>query len=174
MMNKQEFTKIAKQVLHPRHKRQGVSMVSPRRDWIIGLIVSVGIIGGSMFWGSQMYSQNKNISVDSSNSSGNTATVYREALVNDTLEIYSEREERFDELIDSQPVIVISDSSEISVESVDDVDSETSTTTEEIIDIEAEEGVEEVVEDTPILDEAIIEPLLEEVATSSVEEVVLE
>jgi len=90
MMNKPEFTKIAKNILNSQKQLKNPQIVHPSREWLIGIFVALVIFGGTSAWSLQTYKQYQNTSVDV-NKQSEVDVVYRESLVKAALEKFLTR-----------------------------------------------------------------------------------
>ena len=159
MMNKKEITKIAKRILHPHKGYKEPKIIHPTRDWIIGLLIALSIVGGSAVWSASTYLEYQSLSVGDTNEIEEGVVVYRESLVKAALEQFSSREEKWDSLLESQQTPVEDSTTDTeteegqdttsSTEEVDVADTELSTTTETQVSVEDEvlEEVEEAASD---------------------------
>lgn len=163
MMNKTEFTKIAKNILNSQKQLKNPQIVHPSREWLIGIFVALVIFGASAAWSLQTYKKYQNTSVNI-NQQNEVDVVYRESLVNAALEKFVARsqihtfyiegyvpevivsEEEGEEVATTSPEVIGESSSEVTVsssaETIDESVSEevsiesASTTTVEASDVE--------------------------------------
>jgi len=106
MMNRQEFTKFAKRILHSKRGVRRSQYIHPVREWFTGLIVAIGIVGVSAVWSADTYLKYRNASVGEVNEIEGGVVVYRESLVKAALENFSLRKESLDTLLKSGGVEV--------------------------------------------------------------------
>ena len=67
--------------------------INPAREWAIGLIIVLIILGGIGIWSSLTYLKYKNSSVSEASVLEEEMVVYRESLVKAALEKFAQREE---------------------------------------------------------------------------------
>lgn len=141
MMNKQEFTRIAKGIIKFQKGLSNHQIIHPTRDWVIGIFVGVIIFGVSAVWSATTYLKHENTTI-TSNGAGNTeAVVYREALVLSALEKFSEKKERLAGLVGVGEEITLEPEEAASDEEV--VEVESAVEAEEEVVVEADEQPEE-------------------------------
>lgn len=108
MINKNEFTKIANNIIKSHKKIKSPELVHPKREWAIGLLVSVLIFAGTAWWSIQTYRSYQNTAVNF-NVQEEEVVVYRKSLVESALEVFSTRAEEYGNLTSSpktEPVFV--------------------------------------------------------------------
>lgn len=100
MINKSEFTDIAKRVLRFNKGLKSPQIMHPQREWLTGLLVAIIFFGSSVAWSAHMYIKYKNLAINGSDVSIDTEViVYRESLVTAALEEFSSRQELHNELL---------------------------------------------------------------------------
>lgn len=99
MINKREFTDIAKRVLRFHKGLKSPQIMHPVREWFTGLMVAVVIFGASAGWSAYMYMKYQNTSVAGGDGTETEMVVYRESLVNAALQKFSSRQEHHKELL---------------------------------------------------------------------------
>lgn len=149
MMNKPEFTKIAKNIINSQKQLKNPQIVHPSREWLIGIFVALVIFGASAAWSLQTYKQYQNTSVDE-NKQSEVDVVYRESLVEAALEKFLTRSQKHAIYIEGSLPEAI----------VPNLEGEEATTSTEMIDEDSSEATAssatEVIEET-VPDEAPIE-----------------
>ncbi len=98
MINRNEFTKIAKKILGSNKQLRTPEIMHPNREWSLGLFVAIMIFCGTAFWSAQTYKAYQNTSVDLSDKNEESA-VYRELLVKAALEKFNFRKQEHDLLM---------------------------------------------------------------------------
>jgi len=99
MMNKEEFTKIAKGIIKSSKGLQSPKIIHPNREWFTGLLITLLIFAASGVWSAQMYLQYRDTSVTENVEASDEGVVYREAMVNSALEDLAERQNNYDDLV---------------------------------------------------------------------------
>lgn len=105
MINRNEFTKIAKKILGSNKQLRTPEIMHPNREWSLGLFVAIMIFCGTAFWSAQTYKAYQNTSVDLSDKNEESA-VYRELLVKAALEKFNLRKQEHDLLMGAPSVEV--------------------------------------------------------------------
>lgn len=141
MMNKKEFTKIAKNIIHPRPKFRSAKLIYPSREWIIGLIAITIFIVVSAYWSAQLYVNYKNTSIREVLPVQEGAVVYRESLVGAALNEFSDRNRIHESLLNGNIIMVEEETEDENVldestatsseDMAEEVISESSTTTDD-------------------------------------------
>lgn len=106
MMNKKEFTKFAKRILHSGQGVHQPKPINPSREWAIGLLVAVFVMAGSGVWSAQTYLKYRDASVGETDVVDEGVVVYRESLVKAALEKFDQRKESLDGLLKNKVVPV--------------------------------------------------------------------
>ena len=101
MSKKSAFTALAKKISRGHQSMRGPQIIHPVREWFIGLVVAAVIVAVSGLWGSQTYVQYRSAVVSESTPVANNTVVYRESMVKDVLEQYSERDSKHQSIVDS-------------------------------------------------------------------------
>ncbi|MFT7644674.1 MAG: hypothetical protein ACI9BF_000325 [Candidatus Paceibacteria bacterium] len=99
MINKQEFTKLAKKILHPQPGLREKKYTYPAREWFWGLILTIAIVIACTVWSTQMYFTYQEGSTKDGISLNEPVVVYRESLVKAALEKFSLNQVNFDSLL---------------------------------------------------------------------------
>lgn len=142
MMNKQQFTEIAKKVLHPNNGLVSPKLIHPGREWLIGVTVAAVIFGVIAAWSAQMYLEYKDTTV--AEVTETEVAVYRTALVNSALDDFSVRTDKHEDfisinLIEKDPIAPEVD--DLNIASTTDIEIETASSS---VEVREEGGVEEV------------------------------
>jgi hypothetical protein len=104
MINKQEFKKMAKDIFKVSKGIQNPQLVHPRREWFIGLFIGLIILGSTIVWSGNRYLFYRNLAVSENVSGKQDIPVYRETLVKEALNSYSERNNEYERLTKRSPV----------------------------------------------------------------------
>lgn len=97
MKYKNSFSEIIKLIKRRQGRGVTIQVVDAERDWLIGLLLSLLIIGSVGWWSSFLYQKYSNLSPENSVVASDSL-VYRESMVSAVLTEFSERELKFNEL----------------------------------------------------------------------------
>jgi hypothetical protein len=126
MINKKEFIKIAKKILHPQHVLREKRYTYPMREWFLGLISTIAIITASTVWSTQMYFKYQKDLVNDGSASSQPVAVYRESLVKAALEKFSQNKTSLDFLLTDKVKEISEDTPiEIDYSGINEIDSVT-------------------------------------------------
>ena len=155
MINKKEFSKIAKRIFHAKSSLQNPRIMNPSREWGIGLLIGFAFFIATAGWSAQTYLSNKNVGDITSDSSQDEVIVYRASMVEAALKAYEQRNQKHQQLLNktyvAPPVI-----EEIVEE--DTVD-ETSTSSENAEAVLPEQSLEVNAEEVSEAEEEPSEPV---------------
>lgn len=157
MLNRKEITNAAKRMLRQHRGLEDPQIIHPQRDWFIGLGVAVAVFILIAWWSITSYLHHSNADVDVLGEAGNTDTIYREAQVKAALELFSEKNKKYEELVGDMPV-----QPEIleSVAAEEDSVLESELTDENVLE-ETPVVIEEVAEDVSVVEEEVTPEVLE-------------
>jgi hypothetical protein len=156
MMNKELLKKIANQIHRPRPKFKAARSICPLREWSIGLLAAVIIIGGVSVWSFQEYIEHQSTTIHEIDDEGELGVVYRESMVSEALEKFTQRQKKFDELrVNNSYVPPVP---EVVEEEAEEAEEEAEEAEEVPVDAPLEEAEEEVVDELPVVEE-IDEPV---------------
>ena len=105
MMNRQDFTNLARRIFRPQTGMGTPRAMYPAREWTIGLLVAVIIIVGSALWSAQTYLKYQDASVTEVGVEVETV-VYRKSLVEDALKEFDQRKMDLDLLLQNHKPVV--------------------------------------------------------------------
>ena len=92
MINKKQIEVMAKKIIRHQQGLQDPQIMHPEREWTLGLAIFLGILSFCTFFSISIYNQNKNVSLGEISSDTNEVFVYRESLVKEALEKFSQRD----------------------------------------------------------------------------------
>lgn len=149
MKSKLDFSKIAKKILKHRQQVRDHQIIHPKRDWAIGLLFSIILLGAFGWWNVSTYMTYSNTAVTGSVTLDNQVVVYREGQVMEALDRFAAKEQRFNELVEDNRVSSVlpeevKESLEVEATEVEVEDMATSTATTSPADTLQEEE-----DDTP-------------------------
>lgn len=99
MKNKNQFTQMAKRILHSSDNMRSPQLMHPKREWFIGLCVAVVFLGAAISWSVVTYLEYQDIAINSENTEEVDVVAYRESLVEASLEEFEERSSTYNELL---------------------------------------------------------------------------
>ncbi len=99
MMNKNEFTKMAKRILRSSEGLHSPQLMHPSRDWIIGLLVAIVFFAAAAVWSSMTYLEYQEIAISNEDVTEVDIVVYRESLVEASLKEFDERARTYEFLL---------------------------------------------------------------------------
>ncbi|MCA9361835.1 hypothetical protein KC906_00525 [Candidatus Kaiserbacteria bacterium] len=108
-MDKGKFQDIASKIFKSSEGLHKPRMISPGREWAIGIVVSVLIVLTSALWTVHTYDRFKDSTIKQTTPVEEQAVVYRESLVDTALGIFTERAQRHAALSSQQVVLPSSD-----------------------------------------------------------------
>lgn len=152
MVNKAEIKAMAKNILRHNRGIKKRQIMHPPREWTLGLVFCLLIFISFSIWSTQTYLKYKEISVDTTQVSSEEVVVYRGAMVSDALNLFRQKEQKFNQLLNISAAIELEEVEELpneadtatstsEVEGVDFTAQETSPTTIDLNELE-EVGVE--------------------------------
>lgn len=101
MINRKEITSVAKRMLRQHRGLEDPQIIHPKREWLIGVTISTTIFVLIVWWSVAAHIKHSNTNVDGSAEAASTDTIYREAQVRAALELFEDRNERYNKLIGS-------------------------------------------------------------------------
>jgi len=114
--NNQHLIDVAKKLFQHNKGQQQTQLMNPKRDWLIGVLIGLCIMISMVGWSAYTYLEKRDaIGLDDSSVQAEVP-VYRAEVVEDALELFAERQERFAQLNQSgapvieTPVVVPEDS----------------------------------------------------------------
>lgn len=152
MINKSAFTKITKKVMRSQKGMRDPKLVHPQREWTTGVFIALVVLIGAAAWSGTTYVKYQNIELSMGQGSESEVVVYRESLVNASLAVFAERQQRLDQLmgnlgsIPAEEVVVETPVSTSTDESTLPSLDTASSTTEEVESEEVPENVTTPVE----------------------------
>ncbi|MCD5381333.1 MAG: hypothetical protein LR008_02040 [Candidatus Pacebacteria bacterium] len=133
MINKKEFTKIAKRILSSQQGLSRPETMHPSREWFIGLLVAIIIFTASAFWSVQIFKAYQTTTVTDNVQQQERAVVYRDSLVEAALAVFSERQDKHSSLLSgaqkAEPELPVL---EVEIASSSDLSTDTSSSTEAV------------------------------------------
>lgn len=144
-MNKINFTKIAKNILHTKEGVRDRKIMHPEREWGIGITLGVILLCSIAVWSSKTYLSNKEIVISENFLDENEVIVYRESMVKAALDSFKSRDDRHKQLLKEAEVVTPS------VEVENDAVASSTKQTQEVPE-ESEEGEVEIVDDEQEID----------------------
>jgi len=103
MINKNQFTNIAKKILKSHKGLKDPRIMHPEREWVVGLVVSVVIFATVATWSYFVYLKYQNLSTDNNDEQSTETVVYNEALMKSALQEFSSRRKHYEELLAESP-----------------------------------------------------------------------
>ena len=133
-----EIQAVAKKLFHHNRGIQRTKLMHPNRDWLIGVLVGILIIVVMIGWSAYTYLEKRDAIGLTDTSVEPVVPVYNADTVQDALDLYTKREELFEELNQSRGQIIVDP--EVNI-----VSTTTSSTTDQVTDEqpEAEVDIEE-------------------------------
>tara|TARA_B100002051_G_C16745015_1_gene646987 strand:- start:6935 stop:7429 length:495 start_codon:yes stop_codon:yes gene_type:complete len=107
MINKPDFSKIARQIFKRNGGMQNPKLIHPSREWFIGLFVCVLIVILVAAWSAFTYTSYRNISVSQNSNGAGENIVYRESMVESALEQFAERAVEHESLINGSAGVLV-------------------------------------------------------------------
>ena len=133
MINKKDITEIAKKMMRKHQGLRDPQIIHPRRDWIIGVFLSLAAFAGIAWWSGMSYLNYSNISVIESVELADTSVVYKEGQVNAALELFKEQTDNYNQLLQNRVRYVPTIVEEEVVATTTENATSSATTTEEIV-----------------------------------------
>ena len=133
MINKKDITEIAKKMMRKHQGLRDPQIIHPRRDWIIGVFLSLVAFAGIAWWSGVSYLNYSNISVIESVELADTSVVYKEGQVNAALELFKEQTDNYNQLLQNRVRYVPTIVEEEVVATTTENATSSATTTEEIV-----------------------------------------
>lgn len=99
MMNKNDFKKLLSKIRGADHGLHAPKLMSPMRDWWIGLVVAGLIFSVAAVWSSYTYTKHRDMAVEEVVSTDTSAVVYREAMVKSALDHFAAKQAQHEALI---------------------------------------------------------------------------
>ncbi len=128
MINKLQFTEMAKRILRKPTQLQSPQIMHPAREWAIGLLLGAIIFTVSAAWSAQMYLRYRDASVGEAKSPDKEMVVYREVMVDTALAKFEERNTKHKSLFSGMSAETVE------IEAQVDVPDAVGTTTEEVVE----------------------------------------
>jgi hypothetical protein len=94
MINRKEFTKMAKRIVQSNSGIKNPRLMHPLREWWIGLLVATLLFSAISVWSTQIYAGYQSIANAEGSFDEVAPVVYRESLVDTVLAEFSHRDER--------------------------------------------------------------------------------
>lgn len=117
MINKKQIEVMAKKIMRHQQGLQDPQIMHPEREWTMGLVIFLVILLFCTFLSIYIYSQNKNFSLGEIDSNTNEVVVYRESLVKEALEKFSQRDTELKNLLGTVTPVVISEAEPVDIAS---------------------------------------------------------
>ncbi len=153
MIHKKQIAQIAKNILRSQKGVRNHQLMHPSREWFIGLGIATKIFVITLVWSAYTYMQHTNENITLEAPAEEQPVVYRESLVNSALELFSVREQQYNDFFFSGSAIepIIDTPTASSTQELDEtVDSQTASSSVETAsstaDMSEEESAEELVE----------------------------
>ena len=121
--NNQYIQDFAKKLFHHKQGMRSAQLMSPKRDWLLGVFVGLLIMISMVGWSAYTYIEKRDAIGLSETDMQAQIPVYRSDVVDDAIELFAIRKETFAELNQSSAPVVTP------VETLDDVTSTTTATT---------------------------------------------
>lgn len=99
MMNRKTFSKITKRIMRSQKGIRDPKLVHPRREWVIGILAASFVLIGAAAWSATTYLNYQDIELTMGQGTEAEVVVYRESLVNASLEVFTERQRELDRLM---------------------------------------------------------------------------
>jgi hypothetical protein len=112
MINKNEFSKMAKHIFKKGQRSQNPKIIHPSRDWIIGVLFALVVFGVSTGWSAHTYLQYRDVSITYDNTNDSEVIVYRESMVKKAIEIFTNRDKLHVQLKSGEVVVVLDETKE--------------------------------------------------------------
>ncbi|MEK7462012.1 MAG: hypothetical protein AAB618_00335 [Patescibacteria group bacterium] len=117
MKNRLHIKNVLKKLSKKRVSLRDPQLMHPQREWVIGLVVSLGLFIFATFISVYIYFKNQ--AIDVSVAADDTAeVVYRETLVNQVLEIIKQRQDKLNSLNKNYAPVEVSET-EVTASSTD-------------------------------------------------------
>ena len=117
MINKKQIEVMAKKIIRHQQGLQDPQIMHPEREWTLGLAIFLAILSFCTFFSISIYNQNKNVSLGEISSDTNEVFVYRESLVKEALEKFSQRDTELKNLLGTVTSVVISEAEPVDIAS---------------------------------------------------------
>jgi len=129
--NNQYIQDFAKKLFHHKQGMRSAQLMSPKRDWLLGVFVGLLIMISMVGWSAYTYVEKRDaIGLNDSNIEAQVP-VYRSDIVDNAIDLFATREEKFAVLNQSGEQVVIS------VETlVEETGTTTATTTDNQIEVD--------------------------------------
>ncbi|MCA9355562.1 hypothetical protein KC865_03375 [Candidatus Kaiserbacteria bacterium] len=150
MVNKKQFSQIAKRIVKSNKGLQSPRIMHPIREWFIGITLAVIVFVACGAWSAYIHMKHKDLSVKQLNEIDSEVVVYKESLVGTAIKEFSERLDKHDVLlqeISANPII------EDVPEEVEDTTVATASSSEVITDEELPVVVSNEVEEDAVTPE---------------------
>ena len=118
MMNKKEITKFAKQIVRAQQGLKNHQLMHPRREWMVGVLVAVGIFAASAAWSAAKYFEYQNFEQQSVSQPEAPVAVYRETLVIEALTAFEEKAERLNVLLGKDASYILNNDTVVAEEEI--------------------------------------------------------
>jgi len=90
-----QLSKFARAVFAKKVTTSRNRLVHPERDWLIGVLIGVGILIGVMAWSAYMYISNRSGEANEADVTANATPTYRASVVEEALRLFADRAEQF-------------------------------------------------------------------------------
>jgi hypothetical protein len=106
---------FARDVFAGKKRATAKRLINPQRDWLIGILIGLGILVGIMVWSAYMYVSNRSGNNIATDQDPAVVPAYRAAAVTQALDLFEQKQVMFDDLKSQTvaPVVIVdTDSSE--------------------------------------------------------------
>lgn len=140
--NNQHIQAFAKKLFHHKQGLQSAQLMSPKRDWLLGVLVGLLIMVSMVGWSAYTYIEKRDAIGLSESDIQAQIPVYRSDVVDDAIALFVTRKEMFAELTQSSSPVVTT------VETQDDATGTTTATTSmNQLEVEAVQDLNAVTEE---------------------------
>jgi hypothetical protein len=95
---------IINNLRHPKRGLKNPQIMHPEREWVIGLALMLTVFFCITLWSVGVYVVNKEVVVDETAAGAQTASVYRESMVEDALDKFAKRDVELARLMSQAPI----------------------------------------------------------------------
>lgn len=139
MMKSSDFKQIAKKLIKQQQGLHDVQIMHPAREWHLGIMLALLIVGSSVIYSTSTYYKNKRADMADITIVESDPVVYRENMVAEALANLQKRDSIRESLINEMPVPVEVADLEIATSSPAEEVGTSTEATEEVEETEAEE-----------------------------------